>query len=57
MVYAIVSFPNLCEQFSAFVFEKDETILDILQTDKIIIRATNAVHIKDELRIELIANS
>ena len=57
VVYAIVSFPNLCEQFSAFVFEKDETILDILQTDKIIIRATNTVHIKDELRIELIANS
>lgn len=52
-----LSFPNLCEQFSAFVFEKDETILDILQTDKIIIRATNAVHIKDELHIELIANS
>lgn len=56
IVHAMVSFPNLCEQFSAFVFPETETILDILQTDGIIIRATNLANIKDDLHIELLAD-
>lgn len=51
IVYAIISFPNLVEEFSSWVFPiirqdgTEESILDILQNDRIIIRATNNAQI------------
>lgn len=54
VVYAIISFPNLVEEFGSWVFpiiKKDgteESILDILINDKIIIRATNKAQIINE---------
>lgn len=51
VVYAIISFPNLVEEFNSWVFPivkqdgTEESILDILLNDKIIIRATNNAQI------------
>ena len=54
VVYAIISFPNLVEEFGSWVFPiikedgTEESILDILLNDKIIIRATNNAQIINE---------
>ena len=54
IVYAIISFSNLVEEFGSWVFPiikedgTEESILDILLNDKIIIRATNNAQIINE---------
>lgn len=53
-VHAIVSFPNLMDEFSSWTFPlvhqdgTEETVLDILQNDNILIRATNHAKIVNE---------
>lgn len=50
-VNAIVSFPNLIEEFSAYFFR--DKIDELLLEHKILIRATNSALIKSEKRITL----
>jgi len=50
-VNAIVSFPNLIENFSAFFFTKTPTIEDILINHRIKIRATNEATIRNKRKI------
>lgn len=50
IVHAIISFPNLINNFDSWVFPikhdgLEESVLDILRHDKIIIRATNNARI------------
>jgi len=52
-VYAIVSFPNLIEEFNSTIFKGDLSIEDILRDYKIIIRGTNSAKIISEKRIKL----
>ena len=52
-VWAIVSFPNLVEEFDSTIFQGDLSIQDILLTHKIIIRGTNAAKIISENLIKL----
>ena len=52
-VHAIVSFPNLVEEFNSTIFQGDLSILDILLTHRIIIRGTNSAIIISEKRIKL----
>lgn len=53
-VSAIVSFPNLVEEFNSTLFTGDLSIDDILTEHKIIIRGTNTARIISEKRIKLI---
>lgn len=58
VVHAIISFPNLIAEFNSWVFPilhdgVEESILDILNNDNIIIRATNTASIIDERRLFL----
>lgn len=60
IVHAIISFPNLIDNFNSWTFPiihegKEESVLDILQNDKIIIRATNNALIQDERIIILLS--
>lgn len=61
IVSAIISFPNLIEPFNSwtFPFKNDdgveESILDILINDKIIIRATNNARIIDDKKVLLLS--
>lgn len=60
IVHAIISFPNLIDNFNSWTFPiihegQEETVLDILQNDKIIIRATNKAIIQDEKIIILLS--
>ncbi len=50
-VQAIVSFPNLAEEFNSYFFQGKE--IEILKEHKILIRATNSALIKSEKRITL----
>ncbi len=50
-VHAIVSFPNLAEEFNSYFFQGKE--IEILKEHKILIRATNSALIKSEKRITL----
>ncbi len=52
-VWAIVSFPNLIEEFNSTIFHGDLSIQDILLTHKIAIRGTNTATIISEKRIKL----
>ena len=52
-VWAIVSFPNLVEEFNSTIFKGDLSELDILLKYKIVIRGTNAATIISEKRIKL----
>jgi len=52
-VHAIVSFPNLVEEFNATIFKGDLSVEDILREHKIIIRGTNCANIISEKRIKL----
>ena len=52
-VWAIVSFPNLVEEFNSTIFKGDLSELDILFKYKIVIRGTNAAKIISEKRIKL----
>ena len=56
IVNAIISFPNLAEAFNAFVFRDNNSILDIFQNNRIIIRATNYVRIVSNLDLDLITD-
>lgn len=51
---AIVSFPNLIEEFNSTFFSKDISELDILFEHNILIRATNSAEIISQKRIRLI---
>ncbi len=55
-VHAIVSFPNLVEEFNSTIFRGDLSIEDILFNHKIIIRGTNNAHIISDKRIKLTSN-
>jgi hypothetical protein len=60
IVHAIISFPNLMEGFNSWVFPikhngVEESILDILINDKIIIRATNKAQIINDKNIRLLS--
>lgn len=60
IVHAIISFPNLIDNFNSWTFPiihegHEETVLDILQNDKIIIRATNKALIQNEKIIILLS--
>lgn len=61
VVHAIMSFPNLIDEFNSWVFPivnedgKEESPLDILLRDRILIRATNKAKIIDNFYIELIS--
>ena len=60
IVHAIISFPNLIDNFNSWTFPiihegQEESVLDILQNDKIIIRATNKAQIQDEKFIILLS--
>ena len=50
---AIVSFPNLMEEFNSTFFSGEFTELDILKEHNILIRATNSAIIKSQKRITL----
>lgn len=50
---AIVSFPNLMEEFNSTFFSGEFTELDILKEHNILIRATNSAIIKSPKRISL----
>jgi hypothetical protein len=50
---AIVSFPNLMEEFNSTFFTGRYTELDILKEHNILIRATNSATIKSQKRITL----
>ena len=50
---AIVSFPNLMEEFNSTFFSGEFTELDILKEYNILIRATNSATIKSQKRITL----
>lgn len=50
-VHAIVSFPNLIEEFNSTMFNGSLSVLDIVTQYKIIIRATNSAQIKSKKRI------
>ncbi len=50
---AIVSFPNLMEEFNSTFFSGEFTELDILKEHNILIRATNSATIKSQKRIAL----
>lgn len=50
-VWAIVSFPNLIEEFNSYFFQ--DQLDDILLNQKILIRATNSAIVKSEKRINL----
>lgn len=52
-INAIVSFPNLIEEFNSTFFKDDFTEIDILREYNILIRATNSALIKSEKRIVL----
>lgn len=52
-VHAIVSFPNLIEEFNSTIFRGDLSVEDILFEHKILIRGTNSALIKSEKRIKL----
>lgn len=54
-VNAIVSFPNLIEEFNSVFFTNTPSIDEILNEYKILIRATNFAIIKSEKRISLIS--
>ena len=57
VVNAIVSFPNLIEDFNSWIFQNsDETELDILLNYKIIIRGTNTAEIVDDINIYLLSD-
>lgn len=59
IVHAIVSFPNLIQEFNSWVFPvlhengTEESVLDILMNDRIIIRATNNARITSDKNIFL----
>jgi len=61
VVHAIISFPNLVNEFNSWVFpliHKDgteESVLDIRLNDKIIIRATNHAKIVNEKTLLLLS--
>lgn len=61
IVHAIVSFPNLLDEFNSWAFPIlhengiEESILDILINDKIIIRATNHARIISDKNIFLLS--
>lgn len=60
VVYAIISFPNILDGFSSWIFPikhdgVEESILDILKNDKIIIRGTNKAKIIDDKKLLLIS--
>jgi len=60
IVHAIISFPNLVDNFNSWVFpitqnDKEESILDILINDKIIIRATNKAKIESDTELFLVS--
>lgn len=52
-VNAIVSFPNLVEEFNSYIFDGKISILDILKEHKILIRGTNNARIISEKRIKI----
>ncbi len=52
-VHAIVSFPNLIEDFNSTIFKGDLSIEDIFKDHKILIRGTNTATIISEKRIKL----
>lgn len=52
-VNAILSFPNLIEEFNSTFFKADLTELDILKKYNILMRPTNSALIKSEKRIVL----
>lgn len=60
VVRAIVSFPNLVQEFDSWVFPVRhpdgtlETVMDILRNDRILIRATNRVTIRSDRDLLLI---
>ncbi|MDQ3191766.1 MAG: hypothetical protein M3Q58_09240 [Bacteroidota bacterium] len=53
---AIVSFPNLIEEFNSTFFSGEITELDILKAHNILIRATNSAKIISQKRIKLYAH-
>jgi len=54
-VHAIVSFPNLVNEFNSTIFKGDLSETDILIQHRIIIRGTNTAKIISEKRISLLA--
>ncbi len=54
VVNAIISFPNLAEQFEGFILDM-ETVMDMRRDNKIIIRATNYARVINDKEIELIS--
>ena len=61
VVHAIISFPNLIQEFNSWAFPikhedgMEESILDIRINDKILIRATNHAQIVDDKSILLLS--
>ncbi len=53
-VSAIVSFPNLIEEFNSTLFTGDLSIEDILSGHNILIRGTNSALIRSEKRLKLL---
>ena len=60
VVRAVVSFPNLVQEFDSWVFPVRypdgtmETVMDILRNDRILIRATNRVTIRSDRDLLLV---
>lgn len=60
IVHAIISFPNLMEEFDSWTFPlvnsdgTEESVLDILRNDRIIIRATNHAIILNDTELLLV---
>ena len=52
-VHAIVSFPNLVEEFNSTIFQGELSTIDILKNHRILIRGTNNASIISEKRIKL----